>query len=524
MPWGGSAPNQTFTRTDGTRTGTQVWQEASAASVKIVSPHHDNHDQDLADGLSLALKKDGGNSATANLPMGGFRHTNVGAALARTDYARFSDVQDQKSSYYPTVGGTADAITLTGASAAITAYAAGQRFTFKAAQTNTGAATVNVDSVGVKNIKGPAGAALAAGQILASAMVTIEYDGTDFQVQTVAPIAIEVGMVMAIPFETVPSGWLYCDGSAVSRTTYAALFNKIGTMYGVGDGSTTFNLPDYEDYFLRGFDASGTDASGRTDRGDGTTGASIGTKQASAFKRHTHTITDPGHTHTQNADTSVSRASGVDGFLGISGTEATGSATTGISVNNTSADDSTNETRAKNVTVKWVILALPAATLPVGSGSTVSPRLCHSGGMPARLSTDGTNSTPSVTETYICEVFIPAPTTVTGIAIFNGDAVAGNVAVALANSVGAVLASSAATAQAGTDVYQRVPFTAALSASGPGTFYILVQFSNTSARFNTHTFGDFGASKKTGEVFGTFTTVTPPTTFTTALGPIASLY
>jgi microcystin-dependent protein len=51
-----------------------------------------------------------------------------------------------------------------------------------------------------------------------------------------------------------PDGWLYCDGSAVSRTSNPVLFSTIGTLYGGGDGSTTFNLPDYRGYFLRGVD------------------------------------------------------------------------------------------------------------------------------------------------------------------------------------------------------------------------------------------------------------------------------
>lgn len=51
------------------------------------------------------------------------------------------------------------------------------------------------------------------------------------------------GMVMAFAGTSAPAGWLKCDGSAISRTTYAALFNVIGTTYGAGDGSTTFNLP-----------------------------------------------------------------------------------------------------------------------------------------------------------------------------------------------------------------------------------------------------------------------------------------
>lgn len=52
------------------------------------------------------------------------------------------------------------------------------------------------------------------------------------------------GAVIGFAGSSAPSGWLLCDGSAVSRTTYADLFTAIGTSYGVGDGSTTFNLPD----------------------------------------------------------------------------------------------------------------------------------------------------------------------------------------------------------------------------------------------------------------------------------------
>jgi microcystin-dependent protein len=49
-------------------------------------------------------------------------------------------------------------------------------------------------------------------------------------------------------------GWLKCNGAAVSRSTYAVLFAAIGTLYGAGDGTTTFNLPDYRGEFLRGLD------------------------------------------------------------------------------------------------------------------------------------------------------------------------------------------------------------------------------------------------------------------------------
>lgn len=86
------------------------------------------------------------------------------------------------------------------------------------------------------------------------------------------------GAVMPFAMNGSPTGWLACDGSAVSRTTYAALFAVLSTVYGTGDGSTTFNLPDLRGYFVRGY---GTNS-------DGTASAAFGTKQADALKSHTH--------------------------------------------------------------------------------------------------------------------------------------------------------------------------------------------------------------------------------------------
>jgi hypothetical protein len=99
------------------------------------------------------------------------------------------------------------------------------------------------------------------------------------------------GAVMAFAMATAPDGWLECNGQAVSRSNYAALFAAIGTVYGAGDGSTTFKLPDYRGYFLRGIDGTAgndPDKASRTNRGDGTAGNAVGTKQADAFKSHRH--------------------------------------------------------------------------------------------------------------------------------------------------------------------------------------------------------------------------------------------
>lgn len=86
-------------------------------------------------------------------------------------------------------------------------------------------------------------------------------------------------MLAAFPVNSVPEGWLKCNGAAVSRSLYARLFSVIGTAYGTGDGSTTFNVPDYRGYFLRAWADGGSVDSGR----------SLASVQLDEFKSHTHT-------------------------------------------------------------------------------------------------------------------------------------------------------------------------------------------------------------------------------------------
>jgi hypothetical protein len=167
----------------------------------------------------------------------------------------------------------------------------------------------------------------------------------------------------------------------------------------------------------------------------------------------------------------------------------------------------------------------PTGGIVAAGGFTASPRLVQVGNEPAIATTSGTDATPVATEVYIGEIFVPCNMTITGVANFNGSVASGNLKVGLASSAGAVLATSASTAMAGTDAYQLVPFTATYAAVGPATYFVLLFIDNGTARTNTHTVGTFGASKQTGQTYATgFTTITPPTTFTTALAPIASLY
>ena len=93
-----------------------------------------------------------------------------------------------------------------------------------------------------------------------------------------------VGEVAFFARSTPPSGWLKANGAAVSRTTYAALFDAIGTTFGAGDGSTTFNLPDLRGEFIRGLD------DGRNIDG----GRRLGTAQGDAIKTHTITVPNSG--------------------------------------------------------------------------------------------------------------------------------------------------------------------------------------------------------------------------------------
>jgi microcystin-dependent protein len=81
---------------------------------------------------------------------------------------------------------------------------------------------------------------------------------TEF-IQALASILVPVGCVQAFAGNTVPNGWLFCDGSAVSRTDYADLYAVIGDTYGAGDGESTFNLPDLVDKFVEGSATSGTE-------------------------------------------------------------------------------------------------------------------------------------------------------------------------------------------------------------------------------------------------------------------------
>lgn len=115
---------------------------------------------------------------------------------------------------------------------------------------------------------------------------------------------LPAGAVMHFAMLSAPTGWLKANGATVSRTTYADLFAAIGTLFGAGDGSTTFKLPDLRGEFVRSWDDSRSVDAGRT----------LGSAQAAAMLDHTHsgtTSSDGSHTHALTGVTGAGATVGI---------------------------------------------------------------------------------------------------------------------------------------------------------------------------------------------------------------------
>ena len=134
---------------------------------------------DLATGLTTAITKDGQTTPTANLTLGGYKITNLANGSASTDAINYSQLQSAGYTTLITISGT-DTITGT-VSPTLTSYLAGAQFSFVVGTTNTGAVTLNIDSLGAKAVTRTGAVALVAGDLIATQMVEVMYDGTRFQ-------------------------------------------------------------------------------------------------------------------------------------------------------------------------------------------------------------------------------------------------------------------------------------------------------------------------------------------------------
>lgn len=242
MPWnGGGVFNRVFS-----------WVADKAAGLDISSSRMDTDTDDIAsNGFGNCLTRDGQGQPTANLPMGGFRHTSVQNAISRSDYAAFGQVQDGLSNW-TIASGTADALTAI-YTPALSALADGQLFFVRATAANaTTAPTFSPNSLGPYTITKLGGAPLGLGDIAGNlAEIILKYNQANTRLELLNPSNSSIsngvattGTVWFTLASSAPSGWLMFDdttmGSASSGANHAAaanlalftiLFNNISDTY-----------------------------------------------------------------------------------------------------------------------------------------------------------------------------------------------------------------------------------------------------------------------------------------------------
>lgn len=187
-------------------------------------------------------------------------------------------------------------------------------------------------------------------------------------------------------------------------------------------------------------------------------------------------------------------------------------------------------TASSGNTVVGGTLGVTGATTLTG-GQTVSAGLLHNFmGWKTPTLTSGTSTTPSATTVYLTQIYIPFNSTLTGVYINNaGTAGTNKYIAALFNSAGSAVANSSLSGitTSGTSAYQQLPFTGTYAAVGPGLYWIGLYVNGTTDRFySVPAVGQFAGytGSLTGQTFGTIASITPPTTFTADVGPVAFTY
>lgn len=215
----------------------------------ISSTWANNTLSDIATALTNSIAKDGQTTPTANLPMGNFKLTGLGSGSADTDSANLGQIQAQAYIYLNSVSGT-DTITAS-TSPVTTSYAAGQTFRFVAAGANTGAVTLNVNSLGAKSLTKNGATPLSAGDLVSGAVYQVTYDGTQFQLTN----AIGAGLITGQSDEASPA---VDDLLLISDTSESNALNKITleNLLKVINSLTEDTSPDRPSDYILSYDAS----------------------------------------------------------------------------------------------------------------------------------------------------------------------------------------------------------------------------------------------------------------------------
>ena len=285
---------------------------------------------------------------------GGAQQTAAATALQHAPQS--GQVQRNAFNYASVAGGTANALTATLVPAPAS-YTDDLTVVVRITSNNTGATTLNVNGLGVTAVVGAGHQPLQGGELAANGFACFTYSqalsqfillwstGGAEQVAAATQgqhavqlqqVGNRVGEICFFAVSSPPAGFLAANGAAVSRTAYAMLFAAIGTTFGAGDGSATFNVPDMRGMFPRGWDSGAGVDSGRA----------FGSYQADSYASHNHAVSDPSHFHSVAAGGSLqSLGSGGMQYNVLSGSQNTSSSFTGISVQSSGGA----ATRGKNI-------------------------------------------------------------------------------------------------------------------------------------------------------------------------------
>ena len=262
---------------DGSGVFTRVysWVADAAANIDISSSRMDTDTDNItSNGFSNCLTRDGQGIATANLPMGGFKHTNVANGVAASDYAAFGQIQSGVSSW-AVAGGTSDAITAS-FTPAVTSLTDGILLWVRAAATNlTSVPTFSPNGLTAHPIvRAAALIQIAIGDIVAATDIGLRYNASASQWVLVNTPSIPVGGMVPFFGASVPQGFALPQGQNLSATTFPAANAVLGTTYG-SPGGGNFTMPDLRGRVPAGLDAGG---SGRiTVAGGNFDGTTLGT-------------------------------------------------------------------------------------------------------------------------------------------------------------------------------------------------------------------------------------------------------